>query len=111
MSKDKDSPTSLPPENRQQSNAAAPGADGPCMYLGPSRPFGLPLMHNAILRGAPEAVFPALTALFAEHKEFRRLFVRTPDLAEARRRMAVPGSDLARAHDAIKQASAAALRK
>ena len=46
-----------------------------CMYLGPSRPFGLPLMRNAILRGKPEEVFPVLADLFEEHPELRTLFV------------------------------------
>ena len=35
------------------------------IYIGPDRPFGLPLMRNAILRGEPQAVLPQLTAAFA----------------------------------------------
>lgn len=35
----------------------------PTMYIGPDRPFGLPLRHNTLLRGAPEEAFPALGGL------------------------------------------------
>ena len=45
------------------------------MYLGPNRPFGLPLVTRAIFRGDPEKTFPQLSALFEQHKELRTLFV------------------------------------
>lgn len=77
-----------------------------CMYLGPSRPFGLPLMRNAILRGKPEEVFPVLADLFEEHPELRTLFVPVDgDLATARMLLATPGTALHKAYAAIKAAS------
>ena len=54
------------------------------MYIGPDRPFGLPLRHNTLLRGAPEEAFPALGALLAKHEDLRTLFVPVEDLATAR---------------------------
>lgn len=80
-----------------------------CIYLGPSRPFGLPLMRNAILRGKPEEVFPVLADLFEEHPELRTLFVPVDgDLATARMLLTMQGTALHNAYAAIKSASAKA---
>lgn len=77
------------------------------MYIGPDRPFGLPLRHNTLLRGAPEKAFPALGALLAEHEDLRTLFVPVEDLATARMLLAMPGTATHRAHAAVAAASAA----
>ena len=75
------------------------------MYVGPSRPFGLPLMRNAILAGEPEDVFPELTPLFSEHKQFKKLFVPIPKLSQALAAMRQPGSALRLWSDQILAAS------
>ena len=81
------------------------------VYLGPSRPFGLPLMTNAILRCEPEQLFPSITGLFEAHPAFKCLFVPVARLAQARRRLGMAGSDMASAHAAITKASADARKK
>lgn len=83
-----------------------------CMYLGPSRPFGLPLMQNAILHGKPEEVFPVLADIFKEHPELRTLFVPVDaELATARMLRTMQGTALHKAYAAIKSASAKARKK
>lgn len=82
-----------------------------CMYLGPGRPFGLPLATNAIFRGDPQWTFPQLTSLFAQHKALRTLFVPIDDLATARMRLNMPGTALYNAYETIKSASAKARKK
>ena len=81
------------------------------VYVGPSRPFGLPLMTNAILRCEPEQLFPSITGLFEAHPAFKCLFVPVARLAQARRRLGMAGSDMASAHAAITKASADARKK
>ena len=77
-----------------------------CMYLGPSRPFGLPLMRNAILRGKPEEVFPVLADLFEEHPELRTLFVPVDgDLATARMLLTMRGTVMYQAYVAVQDES------
>lgn len=76
------------------------------VYLGPARPFNLPLMPNAILADAPEKVFPALTEHFEKHKNFKKLFVPVSDLASARAAMKTPGSGLSIISSEIGNASA-----
>ena len=75
------------------------------IYIGPDRPFGLPLMRNAILRGEPQAVLPQLTAAFAEHQGLEALFVPVAGLAAARREMSENGSALQQTCQTIKSAS------
>lgn len=75
------------------------------IYIGPDRPFGLPLMRNAILRGEPQAVLPQLTAAFAEHPGLETLFVPVSGLAAARREMSENGSVLQQTCQTIKNAS------
>ena len=76
------------------------------MYIGPNRPFDLPLRHNTIVRGAPEEVFPALGSLLAEHEDLRTLFVPVDELATARMLLAMPGTAMHKAHAAVAAASA-----
>lgn len=83
-----------------------------CMYLGPSRPFGLPLMQNAILRGKPEEVFPVLADRFEEHPELWTLFVPVDgDLATARMLRTMPGTAMYQAYAAVRDASIKSRKK
>lgn len=75
------------------------------VYIGPSRPFGLPVMQNAILAGEPEEVFPQSAKFLEEHRNFRRLFVPVPDLAAARAALGKAGSPLSLCLDEVKKAS------
>lgn len=75
------------------------------VYLGPSRPFGLPIMKNAILAGEPEVVFPQGAAIFEKHKNLRRLFVPVKELAIARAALANAGSALSLAAAQVKKES------
>lgn len=63
-------------------------------YLGPSKPFNLPLMQNSILADAPERVFPQLAPFFEQHRNFKKLFVPVAELASARASLKLPGSRL-----------------
>ena len=76
------------------------------MYLGPNRPFGLPLVTRAIFRGDPEKTFPQLSALFEQHKELRPLFVPVAELATSRMLLTMHN-----AYAAIKSASAKARKQ
>lgn len=83
-----------------------------CMYLGPSRPFGLPLMRNAILRGKPEKIFPVLEDLFGEHPELRTLFV--PGMVRSMRAVArspSTGTAMYQAYVAVQDASIKSRKK
>ena len=126
MSKEKDNDpvATLPqieaqkPQPSKSLNMAAPKtmtdiAVSACqkVYLGPSRPFGLPLLTNAILRCEPEQLFPSITAMFEAHPAFKRLFVPVAQLAQARKRLGMAGSDMASVHAAITKASADARKK
>lgn len=95
-----------PPKEKTVTKVAV--SSGQCMYIGPSRPFGLPLMRHAILRGAPEAIHPGLSDLFAAHPPLRDLFVPIAQLADARRLLGIAGSSFHLAFEAVKSASAAA---
>ena len=64
------------------------------VYLGPARPFNLPIMPNAILADYPEKVFPDLTRHFEKYPNFSKLFVSVNDLPEARVAIKTPGSPL-----------------
>lgn len=77
------------------------------VYVGPSRPYGLPVSRNAVLAGEPEAVFPQLARLFNEHQSLRRLFVPVADLSAARAALGAPGSLLAQAAANVKNAQQA----
>lgn len=85
-------------------------AAGPTTYafVGPARPFGVPLMPHAILRGEPASVIPALGPALQEHPTLRRLFVPVAELAKARQELGRQGSGLCIIYRDIQLASAKA---
>lgn len=78
------------------------------VYVGPARPFGVPLMPHAILRGEPAAVIPSLGPVIQDHPALRRMFVPVTRLAQARQELANTGSGLAITYRNIQTASAKA---
>ena len=72
------------------------------VYVGPDRPFGLPLRTNAILRGEP---LPQLEAVLAGHPDMRKLFVPVEALAETRLQLRKEGSGMQRLFKTISEAS------
>lgn len=96
------------PAAKQAPAAAKPTSPTTYAYVGPARPFGVPLMPNAILRGEPTAVIPALAEPMQEHPVLRRLFVPVAGLAQARQELAKPGSGLSIIYRDIQTASAKA---
>ena len=74
------------------------------IYLGPGRPFGLPLRPNTIVRGRPEDAFAGLAEAFAAHPDLRALFVPVTAAAAARQALRTLGSALARSYDAVVRA-------
>lgn len=76
-----------------------------CVYLGPDRPFGLPLMSNAILRDAPVIVIPPLEDAFKSYPELEQMFVPVSGIASARQQIKENGSVLHQAFQTIKAAS------
>lgn len=77
------------------------------MYLGPSRPFGLPLNTRAVLAGKPEEVFPEIKPYLLEHPGLAKLFVPLPDIPRARAQLGLEGSALSTLYKNIKAASEA----
>lgn len=77
-------------------------------YVGPARPFGVPIMPHAILRGEPAAVLPELGPALQKHPTLRHLFVPVGDLARARQELARQGSGLCIIYRDIQTASAKA---
>ncbi len=75
------------------------------VYVGPDRPFGLPIMRNTILAGEPEDVFPDAWTPLREHRNFRKLFVPVSELAGARAALKKPGTPLYLFSQEIKKAS------
>ncbi len=75
------------------------------MYLGPARPFDLPIMTRAVLSGSPEEVFPQIAPYFAQHPSFKKLFVPIPEVPRAKAQLALEGSGLFTAYKNIKAAS------
>lgn len=61
------------------------------VYIGPDRPFGVPLRRNALLLGGPS---PQLREALAAHPELGELLVPVEKLAEARSRLREKGSRL-----------------
>lgn len=96
------------PAAKQAPAAAKPASPKTYAYVGPARPFGVPLMPNAILRGEPVAVIPDLGPQMEEHPTLRRLFVPVAELAKARQELASPGSGLGIIYRDIQTASAKA---
>ncbi len=74
------------------------------MYLGPSRPLGLPYQRGTILRYKPGDSI-SLQLYFQERPEFARLFVPVSQLAAALKAVATPGTPLYQAYAAIKKAT------
>ena len=72
------------------------------VYVGPDRPFGLPLRTSAVLRGEP---FPQLAAVIEAHPDLKRLFVPVDELAQTRRRLRETGSGMQRLFQTISEAS------
>ena len=72
------------------------------VYVGPDRPFGLPLRANAILRGQP---LPQLEAVLVAHPDMRKLFVPVEALAETRLQLRKEGSGMRRLFNDINEAS------
>ena len=72
------------------------------VYVGPDRPFSLPLRTNAILRGEP---LPQLEAVLAGHPDMRKLFVPVEALAETRLQLRKEGSVMQRLFNDINEAS------
>ena len=71
------------------------------IYIGPSRPYGLPLMNAAIL--LPGAPVPGLDKAREKHPQLAQLFVPIENLAIARRQVMQNGSPLHRAFEAVQQ--------
>lgn len=72
------------------------------VYVGPDRPFGLPLRNSAVLRGEP---LPQLAAVIEANPDLKRLFVPIGKLAETRRQLREAGSGMQRLFQNISKAS------
>lgn len=75
------------------------------MYLGPARPFGLPLQTRSVLSGEPCEIFPQIEPFMAKHPELDRLFVPIPEIPKAKAQLALDGSRLNAAYKSVKAAS------
>ncbi len=75
------------------------------MYLGPARPFDLPINTRAVLAGRPEEVFPDIAPRFEQYPSFRKLFVPIQDIPRAKAQLALEGSALFTTSKNIKAAS------
>lgn len=74
--------------------AATPAGARPRVYIGPSRPFGLPLVTGAIFAGDPGYALAALKFHLQGDPDFSRLFVEPARLAAARAAIAQKGTPL-----------------
>ena len=72
------------------------------VYVGPDRPFGLPLRTSAVLRGEP---FPQLAAVIEANPDLKKLFVPVEELAEPRCQLRKEGSGMQRLFKTINEAS------
>lgn len=80
------------------------------LYLGPNRPFNLPIRKGALFRADPENVYPALTELFRTHKSLKRLFIPVEPVKELHQAIIAvqnPGTALNEHFSNVKKASAA----
>lgn len=75
------------------------------MYLGPARPFDLPINTRAVLAGKPEEVFPDIAPRFEQYPSFRKLFVPIAEIPKAKAQLALEGSALFTTYKTIKAAS------
>lgn len=76
------------------------------MYLGPMRPFDLPLTTRAVLCGEPEEVYPELAQRLSELPSLRKLFVPIADIPKAKAALAMDGSPLNAAYKNVQAAVA-----
>ena len=72
------------------------------VYVGPDRPFGLPLRTSAVLRGEP---LPQLAAVIEANPDLKKLFVPVEELAETRCQLRKEGSGMQRLFKIINEAS------
>ena len=72
------------------------------VYVGPDRPFGLPLRTSAVLRGEP---LPQLAAVIEANPDLKKLFVPVEELAETRCQLRKEGSGMQRLFKTINEAS------
>lgn len=73
------------------------------MYLGPMRPFDLPLQTRAVLCGEPEEVFPEISKRLEELPELRKLFVPIADIPKAKAALNTEGSPLYAAYKKVQE--------
>ena len=71
------------------------------VYIGPNKPFGVPLRRNALLLGEPS---PQLREALSAHPELGELLVPVEKLAEARSRLREKGSRLHELFETINEA-------
>ena len=81
--------------------------DKKLMYLGPARPFDLPINTRAVLAGTPEQTIPGIAQKFEQYPSFRRLFVPISEIPKAKAQLALEGSSLFTVYKNIQAASAA----
>ncbi len=79
--------------------------DKKLMYLGPARPFDLPVNTRAVLAGTPEQTIPGIREKFEQYPSFRRLFVPISEIPKAKAQLALEGSGLFTVYKNIKAAS------
>lgn len=79
--------------------------DKKLMYLGPARPFDLPINTRAVLAGTPEQTIPGIAQKFEQYPSFRKLFVPIPEVPKAKAQLAIEGSSLFTVYKNIKAAS------
>lgn len=79
--------------------------DKKLMYLGPARPFDLPINTRAVLAGTPEQTIPGIAQKFEQYPSFRRLFVPISEIPKAKAQLAMEGSGLFSIYKNIKAAS------
>ena len=80
-------------------------SDKKLMYLGPARPFDLPINTRAVLAGNPEQIIPGIREKFEQYPNFRKLFVPIMEIPKAKAQLALEGSGLATVYKTIKTAS------
>ena len=80
-------------------------SDKKLMYLGPARPFDLPITTRAVLAGTPEQIVPGIARHFQDHPAFRKLFVPISEIPRAKAQLGLEGSSLSIIYKNIKAAS------
>ncbi len=72
------------------------------VYVGPDRPFGVPMRRNSLLIGNP---FSQLENVLKEHPEIQDLLIPVEKLAETRLQLRTKGSRLQRLFVTVSEAS------